>query len=225
MKVVVITGVSRGIGRATAEKFLSVGWHVIGTSISGESNISNERLTVIKLDLSKQRVIEKALEKIKTETKKIDVLINNAGVALDSWDEGVNLSKVRETFEVNLFGLIDFTEKLLPIINEGGSIINLGSRYGSFSMPIDDNTSIGYRMSKASLNMYSRFLAFRLIENKITVSSIDPGWVKTDMGFSGATKKAGPDREPSESAEEIFNLATANYKTGLFWHKNNIRDW
>ena len=225
MKTVLITGASRGIGQATAKKFLDEGWQVIGTSTSGEMKIENEKLIPLKLDISNQASIEETARQIIAKGIKIDVLINNAGIAIDSWDEGVALEKVRQTFEVNLFGLIDFAERLLPIINSGGSIINMDSRYGSFTMPIDDNTSIGYRMSKAALNMYTRFLAFRLEEKKITVSSVDPGWVKTDMGFSGADEHSKPDREPEEPAKEIFNLATSKVETGLFWHKGKVREW
>lgn len=224
MKTAVITGASRGIGKASAEIFLKNNWKVIGTSTSGKSDFEHENLVFVKLDLTDQVIIEKAMEKI-ISFGKIDVLVNNAGVALDSWDEGVNMGKVRQTFEVNLFGLIDFTEKLLPAINNDGHIVNLSSRYGSFSMPIDDNTSIGYRMAKASLNMYTRFLSFCLVEQNIIVSSLDPGWVKTDMGIAGATEDAKPDREPTEPAQEVFNLVTSKVDSGFFWHKGEKRDW
>ena len=80
-------------------------------------------------------------------------------------------------------------------------------------------------MAKASLNMYTRFLAFRLKERNITVSSLDPGWVRTDMGFAGAGEGAKPDREPSEPAAEIFQLVTSKVETGQFWHKGHKREW
>ncbi|MEI7792689.1 MAG: SDR family NAD(P)-dependent oxidoreductase [Candidatus Berkelbacteria bacterium] len=225
MKTVVITGVSRGIGRATANKFLSEGWRVIGTSTSGQADYSHENLEVVQLDFLDSISIKSASEKIASLSPRIDALVNNAGVALDSWDEGVDMLKVRKTFEINLFGLIELTENLLPNITNGGRIVNLTSRYGSFSMPIDDNTSIGYRMAKASLNMYTRFLAFRLADHQIIVSAIHPGWTKTDMGFDGSTDEAKPDREPEEPAREIFDLATLDIESGQFWENGQKRDW
>jgi len=225
MKTVLITGASRGIGQATAKKFLDEGWEIIGTSTSGKLNLKSDHLISIKLDLASGKDIAEVAQKIAGMNKKIDVLINNAGIALDSWDEGVDLAKTRQTFEVNLFGLIDFAERLLPVIKDGGSVINMDSRYGSFSMPIDDNTSIGYRMAKAALNMYTRFLAFRLKERDITVSSVDPGWVKTDMGIASGDEHSKPDREPEEPAAEIYNLATSKVESGLFWHKGKVREW
>lgn len=225
MKTVIITGANGGIGQATAKKFLNEGWKVFGASLTGQIDFEHENLQSIAFDLTDPKSIENTANTITKTGEKIDVLINCAGVALDSWDEGVNMDKVRKTFEVNLFGLIDFTEKILPIINRGGHIVNLSSRYGSFIMPIDDNTSIGYRMAKASLNMYTRFLAFRLKDQNINVSSVNPGWVKTAMGFDGATENSKPDREPEEPAQEIYDLATSDVESGQFWYKGTKQDW
>jgi len=225
MKTVIITGANGGIGQATAKKFLNEGWKVFGTSLTEQIDFDHENLQSISFDLTDPKSIENTTNTITKAGEKIDVLINCAGVALDSWDEGVNMDKVRETFEVNLFGLIDFTERILPIINHSGHIVNLSSRYGSFIMPIDNNTSIGYRMAKASLNMYTRFLAFRLKDQNITVSSVNPGWVKTAMGFDGATENSKPDREPEEPAQEIYDLATSDVESGQFWYKGTKQDW
>lgn len=210
---------------ATAKKFLDEGYAVIGTSRAGEINFEHPNLTKIALELSSSESIEKAVHEIKNIAAGIDVLINNAAVALDTWDVGVNMEKVRQTFEINLFGQIDLTEKLAPLMSPGGHIINLNSRYGSFSMPIDDDSSIGYRMSKAALNMYTRFLADRLNGREIIVSSVDPGWVKTDMGNAGASEMGAPDREPEEPADEIFDIVQNVRETGKFWQKGRERSW
>lgn len=225
MKTVVITGTSRGIGLATAQKFLKENWVVIGTSTKGDSPIQNVNFIPARLDVSNTSSIVAFVDLISKQEKPTDVLINNAGIALDSWDPGVNLAKVRKTFEVNLFGLIELTEGLLRYVARDGHIINISSRYGSFNMPIDDDTSLGYRMSKAALNMHTRFLANRLADKGIKVSAIHPGWVKTDMGNESATEDAKPDREPAEAAEEIYKLAVSDIETGQFWYKNEKFPW
>ena len=140
-------------------------------------------------------------------------------------DKGADIEKIRKTFEVDLFGVIDVTERLVPLMTAGGHIVNVDSAYGAFSFPIDDESSSGYRMAKAALNMYTRTLAFRLRDSGIVVSSYDPGWVKTDMGNAGATETEGPDREPNEAAEDIFRLVSEGTESGYFWSFGEKREW
>jgi NAD(P)-dependent dehydrogenase (short-subunit alcohol dehydrogenase family) len=226
MKTVLITGASRGIGLATAKKFLGDGWRVIGTYNKNLIPITSDQLVSFRLDMSSGESIAQAADKIKKLAIKIDVLVNNAGVALDVADKFADMEKIRKTFEINLFGLIDFTEKLLPIISSGGHIINIDSRYGSFSMPIDDETSIAYRMSKAALNMYTRSLAFRLQKENTIVSSIHPGWVKTDMGYAGITDDGElPDRDADEVADDIYNIVQNVTESGFFWAFGKKHEW
>ncbi len=217
MKVAIITGVSRGIGKATAEKFLAEGWQIIGISTSGNSPIRHQNLEVRRTDLSNPVSIKRFADIIEESKERIDVLINNAGVSLDK-SSTVIIELLRKTLEVNLIGLIEFTEELIPFINNGGHIINLSSGLGSLS-EATNSYAPSYRISKVAINMYTRTLASRLRDRNITVSSIDPGWVKTDMGGKGAV------REPSEPAEEIFELATSKVESGYFWHQGKKKTW
>lgn len=152
-------------------------------------------------------------------------LINCAGIILDAHETKSNLEKIRRTFEVDLFGIIDLTEKLLPLMHKGSHIVNIDSTYGSFSLPIDDDTSTGYRLVKAALNMYTRTLAFRLKDQGIIVSSFDPGWVKTEMGYDVATESEKPNREPNEPAGEIYELVNTIKESGYFWKLGQKREW
>ena len=120
---------------------------------------------------------------------------------------------------------MEFTNKLLPLMGQGSHIINIDSNYGAMSTPIDDNTSSAYRMSKAALNMYTRILAFHLKDKGIKVSSLDPGWVKTDMGYGVSSETEKPDRDPEQPAEEIYNLAVGNVESGVFWRFGKVREW
>jgi NAD(P)-dependent dehydrogenase (short-subunit alcohol dehydrogenase family) len=144
---------------------------------------------------------------------------------LDNKDKVASAQKVRATYEVDVVGLVDLTERLVPLMGQGGHVVNVDSVYGSFCMEIDDETSTAYRMAKAALNMYTRTLAFRLQDKGIVVSSLDPGWVKTDMGMSVATETDKPDREPEDAAREIYDLVAEVTESGLFWRFGKRREW
>jgi NAD(P)-dependent dehydrogenase (short-subunit alcohol dehydrogenase family) len=217
MKTVIITGVSRGIGKVAAEKFLNEGWRVVGVSKSGKATIRHAALTIYPADLSSTSSIRDFVKLVVASGLKADVLVNNAGILVDH-DPGGDLSILRTTLEVNLIGLIDLTEHLLPNINNGGHIISLSSGLGSLTDATNGAYS-SYRISKVAINMYTRVLASRLKEKDITVSSIDPGWVKTDMGGVGAP------RDPSEPALEIFELAASRVDSGFYWHRGKKKNW
>lgn len=213
MKILVITGISRGIGKEIAGTFLDKGWHVIGTSTTGSSPITHNRLTVNELNLTNSEQIDNFVKNL----PKIDVLINNAAVLLEDWDEKkINMSLLKETFAINLFGTIELTEKCIPKLNKNAQIINISSGWGTFS---SNNSAFQphYKMSKASLNMYTKLLSERLPQ--ITVSSFDPGWVKTDMGTQNAPTP------PAKTAHEIYELVNMKKKSGYFWYDGKIRDW
>jgi len=221
MKTVVITGVSRGIGEALANKFLQEGYGVIGTSTSGKSKINSPNLMMIKLDLSDTVSIKKAGKDIKNTTANIDILMNNAGISADEELGKIDINVLRKNLEVNLIGLIAFTELLLPIISQNGHIINMSSIMGSLTIKLGNSELDfpAYRISKTAINMYTKTLASRVKGRGIIVSSVHPGWVKTDMGGKDATK------EPTEAANEIYKLAITPHETGLFWHDNKICSW
>lgn len=226
MKTVVITGASKGIGLATAKKFLNEGWRVIGTYLNTPIPIQDENLITIQYDQSNSESIAETSEKIKEIAPKLDALINNAGILIDAEDETADPVKVRKTLEVNVVGVIDLTERLLFLLGKDSYIVNLNSGHGVISKPVlDDTTASGYRISKAALNMYTRHLAFRLESRGIIVSSLAPGWVNTDMGNAIATETEKPDREPEEAADDIFQLVTTIKETGQFWKLGRKIEW
>lgn len=214
MKTVLITGVSRGIGKALAQKFLDEKYFVIGTSINGEVDFSNDNLKILQLDLTDSKSIESCVNAV----DKIDILINNAGALFDEDETTVVIDKLRKTLEVNLIGTIDFTERLISKINNGGHIINISSSAGSLSSVYHVEYP-AYKISKAALNMFTTYLAFRL-KDKIIVSSVHPGRVKTQMG------KWEGDMTVEESSKYIFETAIdENIETGQFWFKGEKYPW
>ncbi|MBI2004598.1 SDR family NAD(P)-dependent oxidoreductase [Patescibacteria group bacterium] len=219
MKRVVITGATRGIGKATAEQFLAAGWEVVGT-LTNNTGWKRQNLKWVQLDLSDNTSIAQAAEKI-SAYKPINILVNNAGIYAKEEDHNgatVEISTLRKILEVNLIGTIDLTERLIPALAEGCHIISLGSGAGALTTISSDDVP-AYRISKAALGMYTRTLALRLQGKSITVSIIDPGWVKTDMGGAEAP------RSPEEPAKDIFELAISKVPTGKFWKQGKERSW
>lgn len=231
MKTIIITGISRGIGKAETLKFLAEGYHVIGTSIEGTVDYTHERLTIFPLDLSKSASIASCAEQIEKHVEKsgirIDILLNNAGALFDDEETRLIVDKLRQTLEVNLIGTIDFTERIIPLINKGGHIVNTSSSAGSLAGATDLRKTHypyhypAYKISKVALNMYTRTLATRLTheETGIIVSSVHPGWVKTDMGGEEAPIT------PEEAAGHIYTLAISRPESGQFWFKGEKYPW
>ncbi|HCC83987.1 TPA: short-chain dehydrogenase [Candidatus Uhrbacteria bacterium] len=218
MKTIVITGASRGIGRALAERFLAEGERVIGTSQSGTADYEHPNLIMVQLELASVESRESCTARIGELTESIDILINNAGIWQPADDKAIiDVAVLQETLEVNMIGPIDFTERVLLMVKKGGQIINLSSRRGSMAYTTADLYPC-YCISKAGINMFTRLLAARL-KNKITVSAVHPGVVKTEMSdWKGELTAA-------EAADDIYKLAMKYKETGMFWYKGEIFPW
>lgn len=219
MKYGIVTGSSRGIGLATVEMLCNQSdFKVIGSSTTGNNPLDNANFKYLKLDLANSDSITKFVENL--EVVELDFIVNNAGILLEKWDaSAINMKQLKKTFETNVFGTIELTEKLLPRLNAKAHIINITSDWGSFSELNFDEFQPHYKMSKATLNMYTKLLAKRLENHDITVSSLDPGWTQTDMGG-----KVAP-RLPKDVAADILNLLNKEAETGKFWHQGKVRQW
>jgi len=223
MKTVLITGVGKGIGKVLMERFIQDKFFVIGTYHMTEPNFQDENLVLFPLELTQSTSIESCASQIAQLGRKIDIHINNAGVLLDEEETRVVEAKLRETLEVNLIGTINFTERIIPFLIAGSHLINISSSAGSLSLPAEHDHYPyhypSYKISKTALNMYTKTLSGRLKGKEIIVSSVHPGWVKTDMG--------GPEAEitPQEAAEHIFKLAVSQVETGQFWYKGEVFPW
>lgn len=217
MKTALITGASRGIGKALVERFLREDYFVIGTSRSGSSDFEHENFAIFPLELSEPQSIDTCAEQIKIMDRKIDVFVNNAGVRDPRDDkEEVEDAVLRDTLEANLLGPIHFSEKVVPLLNSSAHIINISSRRGSYNFT-EDTIYPCYSISKAGINMYTRKLAARL-KDEATVSCVHPGSVQTDMNPEGEISA-------QEAAKDIFRLATSDVETGQSWFKGERFPW
>lgn len=213
-KTVLITGVSKGIGKSLTKKMLADNYFVIGTSRDGNlKEFEGENFYHLALDLTSPESIDKAHKSILNKFLQIDILINNAGVGPDLGSQEPDRKSFTQTFEVNVSGTVFFTEPLIKLIPESGKIINISSRIGSMD-ECETSDSIAYRMSKSALNMYTKILTNRS-KGKIKVASVHPGWVKTTIRESNLVNGT---LTPEESAARIFSFIKSDFESGMFWN-------
>jgi NAD(P)-dependent dehydrogenase (short-subunit alcohol dehydrogenase family) len=181
-KVILITGASSGIGKATARKLLSEGHTVYTAARRIEQMQDLERLgaIIVSLDVTKEEQIQACVEKIISEHGRIDVLFNNAGFGLFGSVEEVTLNDAKNQFDVNLFGLSRLTQLVIPYMRKqkSGKIINTSSVAGKMYGPI-----VGwYTASKHALEGWSDCLRLELKPFGIDVVIIEPGTIQTEFG-------------------------------------------
>ena len=194
MTNVLITGANRGLGLGFVKSFLAKNVNVICTTrnISGSKELLEckkkhpNNLEILELDLLEENS-ENTLSELLSD-QPIDIVINNAGVGNSNQRFGVVSSKPwLEVLKVNLIAPLTVTQSIIENIKKGSDkkIYFLSSQLGS----IEDNTSGGmyiYRSSKTALNQVVKSLSVDLKPMGITVISLHPGWVKTDMGGPNA---------------------------------------
>jgi NAD(P)-dependent dehydrogenase (short-subunit alcohol dehydrogenase family) len=211
-KTILITGTSQGIGHALTKLLLINGYRVIGTNTTGIDNINENNYKSFSLNLANFDSIAAFENNFQLDNIKIDILINNAGIGPDLDFDLPEETSFKKTFDVNVTGTTFFTEQMLQYLNIGGKIVNISSKMGSVDV-CEKSDSVAYRMSKAALNMYTKILSNRL-EGKQLVSSVHPGWVRTNIAKSNVNGRLSPE----ESAQKIFQFITSDFKTGIFWN-------
>jgi NAD(P)-dependent dehydrogenase (short-subunit alcohol dehydrogenase family) len=187
-KIAVVTGGNSGIGYATAQYFKEAGANVIITGRSADRVVTAATELGVKgivADVTDLLAIDSLVAHVKNEFGKIDVLFVNAGVFNPAPVGQISEEMFDMQMGINFKGALFTTEKFLPIINDGGSIINLSSINAYTGMP---NTAI-YAASKAALNAYTRTASTELAPRKIRVNSVNPGPTYTPIfGKTGMTE-------------------------------------
>lgn len=191
-KTVLITGASRGIGRALMDEALRRGVKRVYAGHRGGLQIADSRVTPLLLDVTQDEQIQHAADTIST----LDVLFNNAGIAL--YDEPGNIDSIQKQLAVNLFGLSKVTQAFLPHLKRArGAIVNDLSIAGLAALPMIP----GYSMSKAAALNMTQSLRATLASQGVTVHAVLLGPTDTDMtkGFDV------PKTSPEAAARGIFD--------------------
>ena len=228
MKTVLVTGGSRGIGRAVVEKFASENYNVIlnyNKSELAAIDIKKKynNVEIFKADVANKKDVEAMIRFAEDTYSKIDVLINNAGISSTGLLQDLSLDEWNKLFEVNVTGTFLVTKEVLPkmISNKSGKIINISSVWGMVGASME----VAYSASKAAIIGFTKALAKEVGPSNITVNAIAPGIVMTDMVSNLSIEEFEQIRQEIPlgkigSTEDIANTAfylassSADYITG-----------
>jgi len=235
-RIALVTGANKGIGFEIARQLAQAGVIVIlGAREKERGNaavkaLKAEGLSVqqCEIDITQEDSIAAATSTIKTEFGKLDILVNNAGIfdPTDGPPGKAAIDAVRQVMETNFIATLAVTQAMLPLLRAAAKarIVNVSSSLGSLTLNGDPTSTyyssqfIGYNASKAALNMLTVQLSEELKDTGITVNSISPGFVKTDLtGYGTIT--------PAEGAELPVQYALGETESGLFVESGGRTPW
>lgn len=237
-KVALITGANKGLGKEIGRQLGLLGYIVILTSRDEKAGAATVAELIaegcdaytVSLEVTNPQDISKLVKYIETTFGKLDVLVNNAGIALE-WDgKPTDVDKIRRTLEVNLIAPYLITESLIPLLSrsDDARVINQSSMLGSIGNAekmwehVGGFMTVGYSTSKAALNMLTLIQSKSLESKNIAVAAAHPGWVKTDLGTSAAPMQV------DEGASTVVNLVTIareKFPHGQLIHKGERLPW
>ncbi|MGF6495657.1 NAD(P)-dependent dehydrogenase (short-subunit alcohol dehydrogenase family) [Luteibacter sp. 621] len=239
-KVALVTGATRGIGFETVRQIAETG---VRTLLAGRDEartkeaakkLSDAGLPVdpIVLDVTDAGSIVAAVKHVTDKYGRLDILVNNAGILLDALDKKPSQQSLqvwRDTFDTNLFAVVEVTNAFLPLIkaSPAGRIVNVSSQLGSFAMHLDPKSPIfdfkipAYNVSKSAVNAWTIHLAYELRDTNVKVNAIHPGYVKTEM--NGGHGEIDVPTGAKSSVE--MALLDANGPTGTFTYLGKTLPW
>jgi NAD(P)-dependent dehydrogenase (short-subunit alcohol dehydrogenase family) len=238
-KVALITGANRGIGFEIARQLGALGFIVLvgardderGAEAAARLREAGLHARPIVLDVTDAETIEAAVQEVAREFGKLDVLINNAGIALDRGmkPSEVPLAVLRATYETNVFGPVAVLQAFLPLLrkSEAGRVVNASSELASLARNGDPGFEFGhinllaYNSSKTALNAVTVQLAKELRETGIKINAADPGYTATDFNQHRGTQSV------VEGARAAVRLATlpADGPSGGFFADEGPLPW
>ena len=234
-RVAVVTGAYRGLGLETSRQLAEQGVRVILTCRDQDKGrtateaLRGQGLEVVfqPLDVTDPESVQRLVDFVRERFGRLDVLVNNAGVFLDSsGDSGTaasvfetDIDLVRNTLETNTYGPMRLMQALIPLMEGRGNVVNVSSGMGQLGEM--NGRYPGYRLSKTALNALTRIFADELQDTGVKVNSVCPGWVRTDMGGANA------ERSVQEGARTIVWLATLppDGPSGGFFRDEQVIPW
>lgn len=193
-KVILITGASSGIGRATAKFFQTKNWRVAATMRSPEKAEDLQRIADVetfRLDVTDVDSIKKTIADVLEKFGRIDAVVNNAGYAVVGAFEAATQEQIERQFQTNVFGLMNVTREILPYFRKEkrGILVNVASVGGRMTFPLYSL----YNATKWAVEGFSESLQYELEQFNIRVKIIEPGPIKTDFydRSTDVTRKEG----------------------------------
>jgi 3alpha(or 20beta)-hydroxysteroid dehydrogenase len=181
-KVAVVTGAASGFGKATSLRFSKAGAKVVLADINDAAGVAKEAGGIyVETDVSKEDQVQAMLQKAVDEFGKLDIVVNNAGIpSVGVMVEGITDEQVTEALNVNFKGVLWGIKHAVPLISDGGSIMNTASYAGLFGTP----TYGSYVISKAAIIAITKTAALELAPRGIRVNCICPGTADTPMVYT-----------------------------------------
>ena len=217
-KAVLITGCSSGIGWATAERLVDVGWRVYATARNFQkiALLEQRGCKLLPLDVTDEDSMISAVDAVERREGAVGVLLNNAGYSQSGAVEAVPMEKVRQQFETNVFGLARMCQLVLPGMRRQGygRIVNVSSMGGKLTFP-----GAGYyHATKHAVEALSDALRFEIQAFGVKVSIIEPGLIRTGFAETAAGSMEGSYGEVPYAGfdEAVARVRTDNYERGPF---------
>lgn len=203
--------IARGLGAQKIKVLIAARDEARGQAAAEKLKAEGAEALFVKLDVTDRGTMERAAQWIEKKFGRLDILINNAGIA--EWGfkpSDVDLAKVREVYETNFFGPVSLIQTMLPLLRKSkhGRVVNVSSSLGSLTIssdlnsPFADFLALGYNTSKTALNSMTIQFAKELKDTPIKVNAICPGCCATDINGN-----SGP-RSAAEGAVAAIEYAT-----------------
>ena len=238
-KIALVTGANKGIGKEIArqlgqqEMTVLIGARDMQRGLEAAAELKKQGIDAhaLLIDVADEQSVENAAVGVKSEYGGLDVLVNNAGVALDNQAaaSATPLDILKRTYDTNVFGPFAVTKAFLPMLRESsaGRIVNMSSGLGSLTQNSDPNSPyagihpVAYNSSKAALNMITVIFANELKDTSIKVNAADPGYVATDLN-----NNSGP-RTVEQGAAIAVKLSTLpeDGPTGGYFNDDGVIPW
>ena len=225
---IVITGGNRGIGYGLLN-ILSRNHNVIitvrdeekGNKAISDFSSGDNQIDYVVMDVDDSNSVTRGSKTISQIFNNIDLLFNNAGILLKEYDTptlDTSEESILKTFNTNTLGVIRVCKAIVPLMKEGGRIINISSGMGQLNEM--ESGSTAYRLSKTALNAVTKILSNELLNSGIKVNTICPGWVKTDMGGENASLTV------KDSTNQIVTFALKDdFPSGKFLRHGEEIPW